>query len=301
MTQFPPGVSPTTPAPGGGSIAACTKCSAPENPMLRYCPTCGTDLGFPNVRAANSAENLRALDSRLAQSMENATARGVEDRLTELIQRVSQESHVVINMSTLVARQLLLDRNTLYAGYESLVGGSARTPALPELDSRRRMISGRLFGSYASEIRYGVLSLDGHGLANYGPIAVRIRNVAIADRVSFLQGNSYSIASQFEANTPTRLPAGLVCTWARRGDLAGVKLEPKLRVDESVAFSSLLVTSAGDRANDEFIEAHIYGSFNGFAVQSVAIAPVAHSRAERLDIQVILELDLARGQSAEFK
>src|ERR1035441_9911788 len=53
----------------------CPKCAFLVPPNARYCPVDQTDVGFPNVRAAESAEEVQALDNRWAVATDDAQTR----------------------------------------------------------------------------------------------------------------------------------------------------------------------------------------------------------------------------------
>lgn len=150
------------------ALDKCPKCGVPASQSLRFCPTCGNDLGCPNVRAAMDSIEAGALEGRFTLAHAKANKRGLTAEFTALVSTVTSESHVVVAMPLLCARSFLNDPRVLYAGYESLVGAGNRLPSPFGNDSERHAVSANLFGSYASEIRYGVLSLDGAGLPNYG-------------------------------------------------------------------------------------------------------------------------------------
>ena len=273
---------------GTMTLALCPKCGRPADESLRLCPTCGKDLGCPNVRAANSFVESEALAERARSARSHAASRGVVSEFDRLLVAVQQHSHVVVAMPSLYARSFLLDARALYAGYEALVGTPARTPAPFAHDSKRWSVSGKLFGSYAAEIRYGVLSLNGKGLLNYGAVFVQLHDYAVEDRVSFLQDNSYTFVADIRG--ADSLPPGFRSDWARRGELAATKLEPTLTPGSALSdWSQQLVVSGETRENDQCVEAHIYGPFNADAINTVVLAGNGASRDERLDMESIRE------------
>jgi len=160
-----------------------------------------------------------------------------------------------------------------------------------ENDADRRAVGGKLFGSFAEEIRYGVLSLDGTSLPNYGLVFLRLRSVAIAHRVSFLDENSYVFVNQHKLKVRDNLPAGYRSDWHDRGELAATKMEPTVMTGNSSAdWARQLVVQGATRSNDMCVEAHIYGGFDAKAVEGVAFAHAGKSRSDRNDIALIKEL-----------
>ncbi|HUT59396.1 MAG TPA: hypothetical protein VNA25_16225 [Phycisphaerae bacterium] len=170
-------------------------------------------MGFPNVRTALAQDEVTALASRLEAARKNAISRGVRAEFDSLLAELSSASHVVVATPPLYARSFLSDPRQIYATYEKLVGSGSRSPSRMENDADRRAVGGKLFGSFAEEIRYGVLSLDGTSLPNYGLVFLRLRSVAIAHRVSFLDENSYVFVNQHKLKVRDNLPAGYRSDW----------------------------------------------------------------------------------------
>src|ERR1035441_3154778 len=57
----------------------CPRCSAPIRGNERNCPSCDSDVGYPNARAAKEYEEKAALAKRYAEALENASGRGCGD------------------------------------------------------------------------------------------------------------------------------------------------------------------------------------------------------------------------------
>jgi hypothetical protein len=267
----------------------CSQCNATVNEALRYCPACGCDLGCPNVRVATSAEEVAALRQRYSEAEAQAVSLGLGGQFNSLVSLVSTESHVVVSMPPLVARNLLADPRELYSSYEKLLG-CTRAPASSENDSKRFAVAGRLFGSYASDIRYGVLSLNEVGIANYGTVSLTLRDVAVRQRVSFLHENSYQFVNSFCLSLHDSIPPGYRSCWDDRAKLVATKLASELNPTSGRAdWGKQLVLNGANRAGDRFVEAHIFGPFNAESVQSVTCIPVARTREERNDFACIRE------------
>ncbi len=175
-------------------------------------------------------------------------------------------------MPATVAWNLLRRQEALYAGYESQVNAGIRTPARSEHDRQRAAVGGVVFGSYAKEIRYGVLSLDNLGVRNYGPVHCRLRERAVAHRVTFMEENSFHFVERHGLTPSDSLPAGYRAVWRERDKLASTKLEPQLAHDQTAEdWAQLLVKNGRNRSEDEFVEAHVFGSFNKDSVERIEI------------------------------
>jgi len=278
-------------ARGAFHAATCSKCGVAADESLRHCPTCGVDLGCPNVRAAAAPAEIDALSARFNIARDNSGKRGLATEFDALVAAVDSASHVVVAMPPLCARTFLVDSRTLYAGYESLVGGGIRAPAPIENDSERFAVSGKLFGCYASQIRYGVLSLDGVGLKNYGLVFLTLRDVTIAQRVSFLHENSYLFLDNLRSTVRGDVPPGFKSIWQNRAELVAAKIEPMLTAGGSLPdWAGQLVVQGATRAEDRCVEAHVFGSFNAASIESIEFAGPGTTRGERIDIACIKEL-----------
>jgi hypothetical protein len=266
----------------------CANCGAPENEALRLCVTCGHDLGCPNVRAANSPSHSDKLAQRFGVARANATTRAVVAEFDSFVAAVKNDSHVVVAMPPLFARGFLSDPRTLYAGYEELVGSGSRVPAAMETDANRRAVGGKVFGSYAGQIRYGVLSLDGSSLPNYGLVFLRLRDVAIQNRVTFMHENSFMFLKDSGISVLSPIPLGFVSGWHNREQLAAAKIEPALAPGNTEKdWPGLLVKQGKTRQDDRCIEAHIFDGFNADSVENVTFGGPGANREERRDIKCI--------------
>jgi hypothetical protein len=254
------------------------------------CIACSSDIGFPNVRAAASLAETEALSERFQEARGAAGIRGAGNEFDALTRTVGTASHVVVAMTPLFARAMLTNRGQVFQNYETLVDAGVRAPAEFANDAHRRAVSGTLFGSYAHEIRYGVLSLDGRSLSNYGTVYAQLRDITVQDRVSFLAENSYSLLPKLGLGVGDAVPPGYRSDWEGRSSLVATKLEPRLAAGQSEEqWSAQLVVSGEGRSDDEFVEAHIYGDINAGTIEAIAFAGIGSTRGERLDILFIRE------------
>jgi hypothetical protein len=261
---------------------------------MRFCPTCSTDWGFPNVRIATQETELAALAKRFDEAKRNAQRNGCEGPFDSFTATVEQSSHVVVALGTLEARKFLSDPRAIYQSYDTLVEVGSRTPAPLADDVNRQVAGSHLFGCFKGEIRYGALSLDGSGLPSYGKVYFRLRDIAIEKRVSLLESNSFSFVKSHRLTLGKSVPLGFRCGWRDRHRLAAAKVQPKLRRSHSKAdWPRLLLaaSSSNDRSKDVFIEAHIFGGFDSEAVEDVQFASGGKlSSQERRDIEAIKDI-----------
>ncbi len=268
----------------------CPRCNARTSPHLANCPSCRHDLGAPNVRACDTTTESNALGERWENAKEEACRQGLEREYMALGAFVRESGGVVVTMKAGFARAFLQDESSLYTNYESLVGAAARKPSA--FDTQRTAVGGILFGSYAEKILYGVLSTDGSGPASYGEVHMRLREVSIGLRTSFLERNSFHFVDQRQLRPGMTIPPGHRAKWDNRDQLAAVKHLPDLTArDDTDQFSAYLIASdPDDRQSEEFIEAHIYDVFDRQAVESIRVATTTPSdRSTRTDLEVIRE------------
>ncbi len=271
------------------SKGVCSVCGAPLIDAVRYCPTCSSDVGAPNVRACLTDENLKALNERFDKARSHATSNGCLKEFDTLDEMLRNESGVVISIPARIARNLFEDPKSLYANYEKLVGAKMRVTASAEDDKHRFAIGGMLFGSYANSIIYGALSLTEHGLSTYGEVHCRLKSVAIERRTSFLEKNSYKFIRDHGLVAGDKLPEGFSACWADRQKLVLAKLASALSAGQGPSdWQAIICQSDGaNREDDEFVEAHIYEGFNWNAIESmVETVDRKMTRSERLDFDL---------------
>lgn len=269
----------------------CRKCGIDVATNERFCPSCGTDLGAPNVRECGSQGERDALLTRYDDAVKATQAAGLDDERQKFEETVDTMSGVVLAMPARLARELFTDPRGVYANYEQLVGATMRRPATTADDTRRFAVGGLLFGHNLSEIKYGNLAIELEGLPTYGQVVGRLRDVTVEHRVSFLECNSYTFAKRV-GSLGDGIPVGYRAVWDNRAQLATAKLAPELqRGQDKESWKQLLVKSDGkDRSNDDFIEAHIFGEINARSFESLAeITGVRLNRQAKTDVRIAIE------------
>ena len=136
----------------------CLICSEPIDQTSDRCLTCGTDIGAPNVRSANSVPEVNGLQTRYDDAVFRATARGAGDSLLAF-QKALARTGAVINCNLSFLKDFVTESKTLYANYHAAVQGGVRKVALPDRDQERTVVDSILFRSYAPSIRMAALSL----------------------------------------------------------------------------------------------------------------------------------------------
>jgi hypothetical protein len=254
-------------------VDICPNCGASVLASEEKCPTCGEYVGAPNVRAANAPSERLALQQRYQAALERAELRNAKASVANF--RSALESSVAVASCGLYfLREFVTNGNTLYTNYHLGVRGEVRRAAESENDRQRRTVDALLFGGYGDQIRFAALSLNGVGLRSYGKeglsYGLGLREVAISKRASLLEENGYDFVKRHSLDPTSNVPAGYRSSWENRHELAIAKLADFIWPEISAAeYAGILLSSTGDRATDQFVEVHIFGTFNVNAVSSV--------------------------------
>ncbi|MGO8751673.1 MAG: hypothetical protein ACLQNE_37505 [Thermoguttaceae bacterium] len=245
------------------------------------------------MRDSDSCDERRELKRRLEQAKRRATSRNCEQAFNNFADTLENHSGVVIVMPAATARSLMEDPHRIYSNLEHLLGAEARkTPSLQN-DRHRSGVVGTLFGTYGKHLRYGILSLTTVGLSTYGEVHCRLKPIAISDRTSFLEFNSYTFLERFEITPSSPIPPGHRATWKTRHWLALAKTgDGVTRGQTRSDWQDLLFFSDGkNRAKDDFIEAHVFGSFDKNAVEEMTATPKRiPNKTARLDASIAIDL-----------
>lgn len=265
----------------------CPKCGVKQRSLNEVCPSCGTHLGYPNVRVASSDDEQKALDKRFQEASDRLKSAGLSSELEALRIAVENNASVIVSMPVNVALNLVADTASQYVNYEKLIGSGARIPASFANDSHRKVVAGAMFGSAGDNITYGALSLSDRGLKSYGDIYCKLKAVAIDQRTSFLEMNSYDFFEKYKENCPT----GYRSNWNGCPKLVVVKLEQRNEIVKGQTIADwekvVLVCDGKNRNEDEFIEAHIYGSFNSESIEKLVAAEPLEKKINTLVETVI--------------
>jgi len=259
----------------------CSNCDADISDCSdRFCPTCGQDIGFPNVRDANRKEEREALEARYKKAVDDSKANHSHPSL-ENFEKIAQTSSAVININIDHLHRFLTYDNELYSTYDLQVSGQTRKSAKTQDDRDRRTVEAMLFGGYGQEIRYAALSLDGIGLKSYGACAVKLRDIAIAKRATVLEKNSYHFLEEHGIKFKDPIPPGYKAIWQERHKVAVAKLAAEISSSTSPDdYPKILLFSEGNRQTDRFIEVHIFGAFDNNAIESVLGKTPAKNKPE---------------------
>lgn len=265
----------------------CTHCGF-DNPWdASQCIACGEPLGSPIRRRAMRDDEVAALENRYMQAVSDAGARGAGDRVRAFETAVCT-ARAVINMDIPFARTFAVSTRALYANYEMQVEAGTRSAADGPDDFQRRSVGATLFGSAAKQVVYAALSLDGRGLASYGPVSFTLKDIAVANRAALLDCNSYVLMKRLGVIVGDEPPPGYRCGWADKGRLAVAKLAGRIAPDTPEAdFAGLLLESAATRADDEFIEVHIPTPVSLSSFERAILPRTVSNKVAKTDLGVV--------------
>jgi len=266
----------------------CRSCGAPLDWTARDCPSCNSDNGYPNVRQCDASNEREELNKRYRAAYARAEERDQATKFRKVEASISKDSGVVVSMPPEILRNMCAKPKAVFVNYETLVGSGIQAAAPQDTDCARRATVGKLFGSYAKDIRYGALSCSCFGVARYGVAHCRLKDVSISARTTFLHEDSIQFCDRPGNRDQVAIPAGYRSTWNDRHLLSMAKLEDRLEdFDEfSDDVNGLLISSDSD-GNLDYIEAHIHGPFTVHSIESISLSesPTAKHQ-EKLDYRV---------------
>ena len=157
----------------------------------RFCPACGRDVGFPNVRLANSESEISALETRLGDADASATAGGYESKLGEFVLAVERRSKAIIGRSLSVICDLIDNDHSLYTSHAQRLAMQAAVPRNNIFDRTRNQFEGVVAPNFHQELRFAALALDHHWLRSFGMYAIVLRDQMIAHRSTVFEENPF--------------------------------------------------------------------------------------------------------------
>jgi len=259
----------------------CASCGTPVPVASRNCPVCQTDVGFPNVRAAQETKERAALGERVEDARVSARARKCEAVLDDFSNAVLRSKAVTCrSLSTLLG--LVSSDNALYNSFYRQIESGARLPEDSPWDRGRTAVDGTLFPNYHMDIVFAALSLDNRGLANFGKYTIVLKEDMIAHRATVFEENSFIFCQKkHHIVVGDSIPPGYRALWLERARLAMAKLHSRLDAKTSPdIYSQILMKQGHDPAEDDFIEVHIFGPIHRRAIERV-IGPKPIGREER--------------------
>ena len=258
--------------------------------MSERCPHCAQPGLFPNVLAAEDSPEISALEKRCQAAIKDTSSRGCDKNLKDFGNAV-ETSYAVINRSLVEIDRLATSDNELYATYYQLIESGVRLPKGSKWDVLRAVSDDAIFPGYKKDIRFGVLSITGMGLTNYGDCSLVLKSNMIAHRASVFEQNSVVFMEQHGVSISKAhdLPKGYRATWNDRGKLATAKIAGEITMNtEPDEYANLLLSEGNTPADDRFIEVHIWGPMTIRTFERV-IANRPKKRLKRIILKALEE------------
>jgi hypothetical protein len=187
--------------------------------------------------------------------------------------KASTSKAVICKFIGEVARLASSDKQGI-ATYYQLIEAEARLPDGDEWDFLRRQADTALFPDYEKHVRFAALSLDSTGVRNYGACSLTLRTDYIGHRTSVFEENSAVFVKPIAVGKLRDALVGFRATWNERGQLAAAKLGTKLQPSTQEAdLPAVLLHQGATSADDDFVEAHIYGSITIHTIEHVEVRP----------------------------
>ena len=240
---------------------------------MERCPHCCRPCLFPNVNAARRTEEQEALQQRYDLAYDAAKTGGNASKLHEYEAAIAG-SEAVISRSFSELLRLSYSEDEVFATFYQRVDAGLRLAGGDNWDRKRSIADNILFGDQNKrQVRFGSLTLDGHGLPHYGECSLLLREEMISHRATVFEENSVMFIHNHKVSGTNEfhIPPGYRAGWLDRGKLAAAKIQGKSAALDPGKFPTVLSRPGKDEKRDVFIEVHIWGSLTIRSFQQVNI------------------------------
>ena len=270
----------------GSDQVICPHCRNSVPYHANSCPVCGTDVGYPNVRAAETPQEREALDRRYVDARTDASARH-SALVLDMFEGAVFRSKAVLCRNWGVVNTLVSDDNELYATFHQRVWGESLLPSLNRFDQARAAVDAMFFPQYFEHIRFAALSLDDRGPGAYGACSIVLKELTISKRASVFEENTFLFCQKRGLVVGSQPPCGYRASWRERHRLAVAKLHRNLNATTRPdAFARILLMQTADTGKDDFIEVHIYGPLHRKSIERI-IGPPPNSEEDEILVRSI--------------
>lgn len=262
-------------------MTKCVECGEIVPDHSRECIVCGEDNGFPNVRAAEQADEVKALNDRVSDAWISANARGVAVELQEFCNH-ADISKVSICRPANDIFTLCNNDSFSYTSFANQVKSGIRVPANNEFDKIRNQFENALFPNYSENIVFGCLTINDSGITGYGGFNIILKDKMISKRASVFWENPYNFSVRHKLSLIDTIPVGYRATWASRKNLCAAKLHGSLLKGMTAKdFPAIMQSDNGGTGDSDFVEVHIFGTINLKAIAKV-VAVGRMAQADRV-------------------
>lgn len=256
----------------------CTHCNCEYDTGSPQCTACGRPAPaggtYPNVDLADAERG--QLNARYEQVMQQAQLAGLEDVVNTFQNEILTRANLVTACGLEKISHLAERPGNVFPVYANLVAARIRFPGDDTNNTDRLVAEEATFPGFSRFISYAALSFDERGLSNYGNYFLFWRLDRIEHRTSLLEGNCLTFRRKNGIPLDSQdLPPGTRATWPERHKLAAVKCAGQLSADSKPEdYADILLISATNSNDDDFIEAHIWGPLTSQSLAKVLrIAP----------------------------
>lgn len=250
------------------AIVECSECGAPVSFHERTCYVCESDVGFPNVRQAETEKT--DLQIRYDSAKATAATRGVSGQLDDFEKAIADTKAVLVCPVNKII-EMFQSENALYTTFGKQVRGGARIAEHNVWDKGRDAAESSLYPRYWEEIRFAALSLTSLGLKYYGKCHAELKTGVIHKRATVFEENPFKFMQRHHVIAGAEVPKGYKAVWKDRAMLAVSKLHSEISEKTKADDFQNILISNDDNADGDFIEVHVYGSIHSKAFIKVSI------------------------------
>ena len=263
------------------ALESCDVCGTEVPYAARECVCCGTDAGYPNVRAAERLAERDALQDRVKEAQASAQARGCRVELEAFGTAASSSQAVMARSLAAIDALVHTPNQTMVSFYRMVQGG--RIPENNEYDLNRQRVEGTVLPFGVSQnILYAALALDGRGVGWYGEYSITFKDIAVQTRATVFEENPFRFLDKNPVSSTGSVLPGYRASWNRRAELAMAKLYPRIRPGmNETNFPPVLLEQGTTGPSSDFIEVHIYGTLHPRSIERV-IGPSPIRKPDRL-------------------
>ncbi len=238
---------------------------------------------FPNVRVAETAEEIGALQRRYETARHYAVANGSESVFRDFEVHVGG-SKAVMACSLSKLLPLANGHTHLYPSYSEWLNLRFTFDPEPGAENwhllRGLAEQALLAGRKDSPLHYAALTTDGMSAPGYGECHITLADHMVSHRATTFEGNSATLLRDWNY----KLAPGYWTVWNERRKHACAKLGGELTNSTKTAEFSRILLKPGPTALDhEFIEVNIYGpmTVNTFGKARIVETPSGKGSSRR--------------------
>ena len=245
----------------------CENCKTATPLTGRVCLVCDLDIGFPNVRAAQTEEERAAMFKRFVSAWKDAKTAGLQARVRGLVQ-LAKVSQIIMNRRLGPLFHWLSGDDPYYRTFHHQVA-MGRQPKKDDWDPQRGTAESAVNPYCYQDISFAALSPDGRGLSYYGEYTVTLKNEIVAQRASLFEKNPFLFLHEHNIVGGKAVPHGYRATWYERRNIAVAKLTKEVIAKPHLADEEIFLGPDGKLPDCDFIEVHIHGDIHREAIASV--------------------------------